>query len=144
MNLNKTLKLINFEERQDSAGLLVVVNAGQIPFEMRRIFTVFGEKNTVRGRHAHKLCSQLLISTSGKIEIRVNNGSQEVIHTLQSPRIGLLIPPGIWAEQLYLTDGAILTVICDRPYEPEDYIRDFSEFLKFVNDSHPSESHLNK
>jgi dTDP-4-dehydrorhamnose 3,5-epimerase-like enzyme len=144
MNLNKTLKLINFEELQDSVGLLVVVNAGQIPFEMRRIFTVFGKKNTVRGRHAHKRCSQLLISTSGKIEIKVNNGSQEVIHTLQSPGIGLLIPPGIWAEQLYLTDGAILTVICDRPYEPEDYIRDFSEFLNFVNDSDPSESYLNK
>jgi dTDP-4-dehydrorhamnose 3,5-epimerase-like enzyme len=45
--------------------------------------------------------------------------------------MGLLIPPGIWSEQLYLTENTVLTVLCDRVYEAEDYIREYSIFLKF-------------
>jgi len=40
----------------------------------------------------------------------------------------LLIPPGIWAREDYLTDGAVLMVLCDRIYEEGDYIRDYDEF----------------
>ena len=45
--------------------------------------------------------------------------------------MGLYIPSGIWAEQHYKTMNAALTVLCDRSYEPDDYIREYSEFLLY-------------
>jgi len=44
---------------------------------------------------------------------------------------GLLVPNGIWAEQRYLDSDNVLMVLCDRPYEEHDYIRDYREFLAF-------------
>lgn len=48
---------------------------------------------------------------------------------LDSKGVGLYIPPGIWAEQIYKTKDSALMVLCDRPYEPVDYIHDFDEYL---------------
>jgi hypothetical protein len=45
---------------------------------------------------------------------------------------GLLVPPGIWAKEEFLTDGAVLMVVCDRGYEEDDYIRDYEKFKAFV------------
>ena len=43
----------------------------------------------------------------------------------------LLVPPGIWAEQVYEGDDTVLMVLCDLPYDEADYIRDYTEFLAF-------------
>jgi hypothetical protein len=49
--------------------------------------------------------------------------------TLNHPNIALLIPPGIWAQQTYTTENSILTVLCDRIYEAQDYIREYADFI---------------
>ena len=41
----------------------------------------------------------------------------------------LLLPPGIWSHQIPREDNTIFGVWCDRPYEEEDYIRDWDEFI---------------
>ena len=43
--------------------------------------------------------------------------------------MALLIPPGIWAQQTYTVENSILTVLCDRIYEAEDYIREYNIFI---------------
>ena len=40
-----------------------------------------------------------------------------------------MLPPMIWAEQVYKLDKSILTVLCDRIYEEEDYIRNYNKYL---------------
>jgi hypothetical protein len=45
--------------------------------------------------------------------------------------LGLLVPPGIWAEEIYEKPHSVLAVLCDRPYEEGDYIRDFEEFKAY-------------
>ena len=52
--------------------------------------------------------------------------------SLKNPTQGILIPPGIWAEQVYKEENSILMVLCDREYDEGDYIRDFNEFLLFT------------
>ena len=61
-----------------------------------------------------------------------DDGIKVANHLLKSMSTGLLLPPGIWAKEEYLTDGAVLMVLCDRGYENEDYIRNYEEFKKFV------------
>ena len=128
--------LIELVVKSDDSGKLVVFDAETIEnFNISRIFHVFSDRENVRGKHAHKQCNQVLFCNSGKILVKTFDGKVNEEYLLDRPNLGLLISAGIWSEQLYLTDGAMLSVICDRPYEPEDYIRDFSEFLNFVNNS---------
>ena len=132
----KSVMLIELAVKSDDSGKLVVFDAETIEnFNISRIFHVFSDRENVRGKHAHKQCNQVLFCNSGKILVKTFDGKVNEEYLLDRPNLGLLISAGIWSEQLYLTDGAMLSVICDRPYEPEDYIRDFSEFLNFVNNS---------
>jgi len=63
------------------------------------------------------------------VEVVCTDGTDSAEFELNHPNVGLYIPPGIWAEQRYKTRDAALTVLCDRVYEAEDYIREYSEFL---------------
>ena len=50
---------------------------------------------------------------------------------LDNPKMGLLIPEGIWAHQIYIISNSVLTVLCNRKYETDDYIRDYEVFKKY-------------
>jgi dTDP-4-dehydrorhamnose 3,5-epimerase-like enzyme len=137
--------LIELAVKSDDSGQLVVFDAETIEnFNISRIFHVFSDRENVRGKHAHKQCNQVLFCNSGKILVKTFDGKKNEEYLLDRPNLGLLVSAGIWSEQLYLTDGAMLSVICDRPYEPEDYIRDFSEFLNFVNNSNGNNNMENR
>jgi hypothetical protein len=57
------IELLTFPSFSDHSGVLTVLdNIDLIPFKVSRFFTVSAEKKTIRGKHAHKECSQLLIS----------------------------------------------------------------------------------
>lgn len=130
----KTLaSLIRFPKIENSNGVLSVYQAGDhVPFDIRRIFTVSAGEGSIRGNHAHKACTQLLVCTHGKIRVTCDDGSTEEHCDLDDTGLGLLIPPGIWARQQYVTDDAVLMVLCDLGYEESDYLRDYDAFLRFV------------
>jgi len=128
-------ELIQFALHKDLNGALCAYQAQQhVPFNIRRVFTVTACKDDVRGKHAHKQCTQLLICVSGRIRTGCDDGQTVTQFTLDDMSVGLLIPPGIWAEEEYLSDGAVLMVLCDRDYDADDYIRDYNEFKHTRND----------
>ena len=56
--------------------------------------------------------------------------SEEIL--LDGPNIGLYVPPMVWALQYkYSTDGLLLA-FASLPYDPNDYIRDYDDFLAAV------------
>ena len=59
----------------------------------------------------------------------VDDGSAREEIQLESPAIGLHIPPMIWGTQWKYTRDAVLLVLASHPYDPDDYIRDYEEFL---------------
>jgi dTDP-4-dehydrorhamnose 3,5-epimerase-like enzyme len=121
--------VIQFKTYEDVNGMLCAYERGQsIPFDIRRVFTVVAMAGNTRGEHAHKRCAQVLICLSGKIRVSCDDGSEVTRHLLDGMGTGLHVPPGIWAVEEYLTDGAVLMVLCDRPYEADDYIRDYEAF----------------
>lgn len=128
-----TATIIHFKKYEDPNGVLCVYESGQhVPFDIRRVFTVSARKGDTRGDHAHKQCTQLLICVSGQIRVSCDDGSVVTQHLLDNMGASLLVPPGIWAKEEYVTDGAVLMVLCDRNYEVDDYIRDYSDFKTFV------------
>ena len=131
----ESVKLLEFPIFEEDSGDLVVFEESfsAIPFSIKRIFNVRSEKGSVRGKHAHRLCSQILVCSNGSIEVTCDDSINKEIFILDKPNYGLLVSPGIWAEQKYLESNTSMTVICDRSYEVEDYISDYVDFRVFVN-----------
>lgn len=132
MNLVKLIELPYFDD--DSGGLVVMESqSNNIPFEIKRVFNVSSPKNSIRGKHAHRECTQLLVCNNGSVEVVCDNGIEVCQYTLDKPSLGLLISPGIWAQQKYIEENTILTVLCNQTYSESDYIREYKEFLEFVS-----------
>lgn len=135
MNTLADVRLIRLKSFDDPNGSLVPIEARKdIPFGVERIFYVHGvPAGDLRGEHAHKRCKQLLISLRGTIEVDCEADGEHKKVLLTEPSQALYIPEGIWAVEKYVTEGALLLVLADRPYEADDYIRDHAEFVSWRN-----------
>lgn len=123
------------DEKQRDAGKLFVISGNQepSPFDIRRIYYVCDAMpNSVRGNHAHKNLRQILIAMNGCIKINLDTGFSKEHIVLDSPDTGLLITRPIWRTYELCTPKAVLVVLCDKPYDPNDYIRDHQDFLNYV------------
>lgn len=116
---------------QNNGDLVVMEGLVQVPFAIARVFVVRAAVGAIRGQHAHKACTQFLTCRTGSVEVYCDDGLETVTYILDRPNMGLLIPPSIWAQQTYQSSGSVLTVLCNRPYEAADYIRDYNEFKKY-------------
>lgn len=126
-------KLIKIPKIGDHRGNLTIIE-GQTsfcPFEIKRVFTVFASSGSIRGNHAHKKCTQLMVCLAGSIDICCDNTIQKETFCLNEPHQALLIEPTIWATQEYKNDNSILAVFCDMKYDETDYIRDYTDLIRF-------------
>ncbi len=124
------LRLVDLPcHRGSDGGEITVMETGAaVPFVMARAFSTRAPKGTVRGRHAHRQCSQFMIASNGTIDVHCDDGRKMADYRLDRADRGLLVPPGIWAEVRMTSEHAVLLVLCDRGYEAQDYIRDYEEF----------------
>jgi len=125
--------LIKLPRIQNNAGNITFVqNFTEIPFNVKRVFYLYdipgGES---RGAHAHKICHQFLIAASGAFEVLLNDGHTKRIVQLNRPYYGLHIPPGIWASEVNFSSGSICLVLASHLFDPQDYIRDYHDYLSF-------------
>ena len=86
--------------------------------------------DTVRGGHAHRACSQYLICCTGRVGVAAFDGNDER-HLPLLPGQGVLLPPGIYASQIFEAPGSLLLVLCDQPYDPADYLHSREEFAAY-------------
>lgn len=126
--------LVSLPVIKDLRGELMVADfACHLPFLPQRIFFVHGvPSDRVRGEHAHRECSQLLVALSGALSVVVDDGEYRQEIRLDAPGVGLLIPPRVWGIQYRFTPDAILSVFASHPYDAEEYIRDYDEFMQLM------------
>jgi len=117
----------------ENGDLVVYEECSDVPFSIARVFTVTCLSGAVRGQHAHKECAQLLVCQQGRCRVDWSDGMVNGTVELLRPEEGILIPPGIWAIQTYLSSPTVLMVLCNRPYEEADYIREWADYLTFRN-----------
>ena len=101
-----SLVQLRFWQHIQNGTLTVMPDLGgeSLGHPIHRVFTVTGvPPGGVRGDHAHKYCTQVLVS----------------------------IPPGIWNHITFESADTVLMVLCDLPYDPDDYMRDRAEYLKY-------------
>ena len=104
-----------------------------LPFIPKRYFTVFDVPGReVRGEHAHRDIHQFLVLVKGSCSVVVDDGKSRVEVILDNPGIGLHIPPMVWGIQYNYSKDAVLLVLASDCYNPDEYIRDYDEFLELT------------
>jgi dTDP-4-dehydrorhamnose 3,5-epimerase-like enzyme len=130
MNELGDARLIALPRHARADGEVVVAEAAaQVPFQIRRMFALAAPAGAKRGRHAHRFCSQFMVCVSGAVDVLCEDGREQKTFMLDRRELALLVPPMIWNAISFRDTNSVLVVLCDRPYEEHDYIRDYAEFL---------------
>lgn len=129
------IQLLRFDVKGDKRGLLVSLEEmNNVPFEIKRVYYMTGmSPQHPRGFHAHKKLKQIAICLSGSCRFILNDGSSKEEILLKSPNEGLYITEMIWREMHEFSSDCILMVLASEHYAEDDYIRDFQQFKKEVN-----------
>jgi WxcM-like protein len=130
------VRLINLPKISRHEGSITPVEGGRdIPFAIARVYYLYDiPGGEARGGHAHKELQQLIVSVLGSFRVVVDDGSNRRIVTLDRSYYGLYVPRLIWRELEGFSSGAVCLVLASRPYEADDYIRSYDEFLRFRGD----------
>ena len=134
MDIKDQYKILEFGDLGDERGNLVVVEGEQdIPFEIKRVFDIYGsDSEVIRGQHANRNSEFVLINVSGTSKVRVDNGFEEDIIELNRPRMGLYLPTMLWKDMYDFSEDSVLLVITNTHYDGAEYIRDYDEYVKEV------------
>lgn len=132
--LEEQIQILDFPDLGDDRGNLVVVEGGQaVPFEIRRIFYIYGsDEKVVRGSHANLRSEFVMINVSGTSRVKVDNGHEQRILELNRPRMGLYLKSMVWKEMYDFSPDSVLLVLSNEHYDPDEYIRDYETYLKMV------------
>ena len=127
-------KVIDLGKIENDRGNLTVVQSLEtVPFDIKRVFYLYDiPGGEARGAHAHKECHQFLVAASGSFEVVLDDGHEKRTVYLNRPFKGLHIPPGIWAAEQEFSSGAVCLVLASEPYDEADYIRDYQDFIRFI------------
>lgn len=104
-----------------------------IPFATKRYFMVFDvPSRETRGEHAHRLCHQFIICVRGTCAVVADDGTTRQEFLLDSPEVGIHLPPMVWGIQYKYSQDAVLLVFASHYYDNADYIRDYDEFRRLT------------
>lgn len=127
--------LVTFSQIGDAGiGYLSVSETAvpPVPFTVQRVFWTYSTPDTIlRGRHAHRATEHVLLAVAGSIVVTLESAAGELsVFRLESPHVGLYVPPHVWHTMQY-SPGAVQLALASRPFEEEDYIRNYQEFKTF-------------
>ena len=126
-------RIVELGKHHGATGNLTVVDNGKIEqFETQRVFFIYDiPGGASRGGHAHKTLRELIIAASGSFDVYINDGTRERTFHLNRPSQALLLSAGVWEELRNFSSGAVALVLASEHYAPEDYIRNFDEFIEY-------------
>lgn len=113
--------LLNLKTFSDPRGHLTVIEK-ILPFDIKRIFYIYGVDDSVRGGHRHHKTIQAAICIKGSCVIANNNGKETESFVLDEPEKCLILEPEDWHEMHSFTPDAILLVLASEFFTESDYI----------------------
>ncbi len=132
------VQMLEFPQHGDDRGHLVIVEGlKDIPFEIKRIFYIYGTgKDVVRGQHANRKSQFVLINVKGSSKVKVKDGQgNEATFSLNRPHTGIYLPNMIWKEMYDFSEDSVLLCLASEHYDSQEYIRDYAEFVKLINET---------
>lgn len=127
-------QLLNLPKFLDSRGNLSFIEEdNQLPFKIRRIYWIYdvpgGEH---RGGHAFKKTEELIVALSGSFDLVLHDGKSEYRFSLNRSYYGVFVPKMIWRLIENFSTNSLALIIASTDFSEEDYIRDFSMFIKMA------------
>lgn len=132
MNSAKIIELPRFLDARGNLSFAEQNN--HIPFEIKRTYWIYdvpGGEN--RGGHAYRETEEFIIAISGGFDVIVDDGKERKTLTLNRSYYGLYIPKGVWREITNFSTNSLALEFASTVYNPEDYIRDYNEYIKLKN-----------
>lgn len=116
---------------EDSRGKLIVFESMKnIPFEIKRVFSISDVKETEsRGDHAHHCIKQFLVVLKGSCKIIFDDGVSKNTYFLDNSNVGLYQDAMVWGTMSEFSRDCILLVFASDYYDQNDYINNYEEFM---------------
>ncbi len=133
-NMNK-VKMLEFTQKGDDRGHLVIIEGNKdIPFDIKRAFYIYGsDAEVVRGQHANRESEFVLINVAGTSKVKVKDGEgNEAVYSLERPHTGIYLPTMVWKDMYDFSEDSVLLVLASTHYDPNEYIRDYDDFVKEI------------
>ncbi len=123
-----------FQPHGDERGQLIALEEYKdIPFSIKRVYYMYATADgVIRGKHAHKNLQQILVCIHGKCKVLLDDGKEKKEVLLEKPYEGLYVANHMWREMYGFSEDAVLLVFASELYDEEDYIRDYEDFIKYV------------
>lgn len=124
--------LSRIDRSDPESASLGVVEFSELSFSPKRIYWMSDfVKGKTRGNHAHKTLNQIFIAAQGTLKLELTDGKISKTIYLSKESGYLYITPGIWRVISGASDNAVLLVLADQPYDEQDYIRDWDQYLQW-------------
>ena len=125
------VELVRTPTIKDLRGNLSARQTGKgLPFTPERSFVIFDvPSKEVRGEHAHRVCKQFLVCLRGSVACVCDDGTNRQEFLLDTPELGLYLPPMVWGIQYKYSPDSLLIVYASHGYDAGDYIRNYDQFI---------------
>ncbi len=129
MNNFEFYKLQSFKDKR---GSLIPLELKEfIDWAPKRVYYSYRNSKS-RGGHCHRMEKELFICLKGSFKVKIHDGKDWHEKTLNSCE-AVKVDNMIWHEFTDFSEDAILLAVSSTNYDPQDYIRDFDQFLKEKN-----------
>lgn len=115
--------LIDLQTYTDKRGNLTVIEK-VIPFDIKRVFYIYGVDDSKRGGHRHYKTVQAAVCIKGECKIYNNDSITEQVFELNNPSKCLILNPEDWHTMYDFSEDAILMVFASEYFDKNDYIFD--------------------
>ena len=117
-NYSKIIEIPTFE---DNRGFLTVME-DILPFNIKRVYWIYGADQQLRGGHRHKITKQALVAVAGTVDLKINDGKKESLYILDNPSKCIIVEPEDWHTMIF-KNNAVLLVFASNGYDKKDYIK---------------------
>jgi dTDP-4-dehydrorhamnose 3,5-epimerase-like enzyme len=134
----KTLNLleeIQLQSFSDTRGFLGVMELIEMPhFRVQRFYFITRvPEGATRGSHAHKTLKQYFFALRGSFTLSVTDGLVTENVTVRAEENGFFLKEGMWRELTDFSSDCVCLVLASAPYDQNDYIQDFNEYVLWKN-----------
>ena len=129
------IRLQTVRDKDGDGDMFIGEAMKNIPFKIKRVFFVNNpkRKKSVRGDHAHKKFNQVIFCINGSFVLNLDDGRTKQSILMDDPSIGIILGARLWHTMADLSKDCNILVLADDFYREDDYIRDYGEFLKYIN-----------
>ena len=125
--------ITKLKQIKDERGKLIVFEKdNNLTFDLKRTYFIYYKSSLDRGFHAHYNTNQLLVCLNGTVKIVLDDGYKKTKITLNNSENGIFVPKMIWHYMTDASSDCIMTVMADKLYDKNDYIRDYNKFINEI------------